>query len=353
MTYVDTRLPSIKLTALSLVGGKRALALQMPADGQPRPVTAADFSAAPPPGNKQRASAVVKIPAQTAKVLGLNHQAKLEGRGNRLREAAVAPGKPVGVTDGVYDHPDVGGKVTICVLLWGPVAYYDLHRRCLMSIISTVPKERMELRVGSNELNPKSLAMVQDLVNSGVVAKHYQHAENALKYPVMREMFHDPDFPINTKWVVWFDDDSIADRNAQWMMLLAQAMAQHHHGENAHMFGTKLVWTLQAGQREWYESRPWYRQQPWRAGNGKPAPNGNKIIFATGGFWAITKEAIDACQIPDAGLAHNGGDYTIGEQLYQGGYNLKMFNTNKKIVNTSSVPRRGAGAVQPKHPGMK
>jgi hypothetical protein len=264
----------------------------------------------------------------------------------------VPPTPTVATSTGdVFDHPAIGGKFTIFVLLYGPSAYHPMHRRCLESIIGSVPPGRMDLRVGSNQLCKESVSYVQDLLDRKLVTKHYQHATNDKKYPVMREMFHDPNLPIDTKWLLWFDDDSIADRNPAWLSLLAaQIVAGVDH--NCHMYGAKFVWTLQAGQANWMRSRPWYRARPFRAANGRPSPNGDKIIFVAGGFWALSTEAMRACNIPDEALGHNGGDYTIGEQLWQGGYDLKAWNGQKQFIHTSSVPRRGLNethiGIQPK-----
>jgi hypothetical protein len=342
---VDTSLKSIVLTSLATaLPSVKALALHNQV-----------VVAAPPPaaksGNQLRTSVV--IPAQKLKVLGLNPKAPLEGRGNRtVQVAAQQPGPTPPIDPNtLYAHPDVGGKFTICVLFYGGEEYFELHKKCLSSIVTTVPPERMDLRVGSNELNPRSLAMLDELVKRGVIRKHYRHETNDKKYPVMREMFFDPDCPITTKWVIWFDDDSIADRTPQWLGFLAQTIMQNHKPMNAHMIGCKYIWTLQKGQREWYESRPWFKGKAWRGKNGKPTQGGNTIHFCSGGFWALTHEAIVACDIPDPGLNHNGGDYTIGEQLYQGGYEIKNFNSQKKIIHTSSVPRRGLTTPHPGTPG--
>ena len=109
------------------------------------------------------------------------------------------------------------------------------------------------------------------------------------------------------------------------------------------MFGSRLIWTLSPAQKAIFQSRKWFTGKPWQNAGGKPVPAGTKITFATGGFWAITHEAIIRCDIPDltTGLTHNGGDWQIGCQLYQQGMGLKQFNGNKQFVNTSSVPRRG------------
>ena len=243
----------------------------------------------------------------------------------------------------VMDHPDVGGKMTAFILFYGGDEYHNMHKTCLESFLNTTPRDRIDLRVGSNALCKRSVDLIEACVEKGWITKHYRHLGNDYKYPVMREMFHDPEMPITTKWVLWFDDDSFCTPDQNWLYTLCSNIAQHHKSQNAHMFGAKLYWSANEKQRKIMESRPWHRGREWRAKNGKPSPNGNKIIFATGGFWAITREAIVAGDIPDlgTGLTHNGGDWQIGEQLYQAGFNLKHFNGKKQFVKTSAVGRRG------------
>ncbi len=243
----------------------------------------------------------------------------------------------------VFDNDAVGSRFTICILFSGEERFYDMHKRCIDSLLATVPLERVDIRVGSNQLNDKSVAMLDDYVARKQITKHYRHLANDYKYPVMREMFFDPALPIRTKWVLWFDDDSICDKNPDWLQLLAQHIVLHHKNGNNHMFGARLVWTLSQAQKNIFATRLWYTGKPWQNSGGRASPGGSKITFATGGFWAITYEAIVKCDIPDltTGLTHNGGDWQIGCQVYQQGYGIKQFNGNKQFVNTSSVPRRG------------
>lgn len=292
---------------------------------------------------------VKKNRTTTSIVLPKGVPLKINPRANvRVRDSnvptATRPGQSPDFSDTkILDHDAVGGKFTAFILFYGGEEHYDLHRRCLSSFLATTPSERIDLRVGSNALNQRSVDMIEDFVAKGFISKHYRHPENDYKYPVMREMFRDPDNPINTKWLLWFDDDSICDVEPNWLNILGTHIAQHHRGKDAHMIGAKYVWTTNERQRQSIESRPWYRGRPWREQNGSPSPNGNKIIFATGGFWALTAEAMHAADIPDlgGGLTHTGGDWLIGEQLYQAGYGMKQFNGKKQFVRTSSVDRRG------------
>jgi ADP-heptose:LPS heptosyltransferase len=254
------------------------------------------------------------------------------------------PGTPVTappsavVDNDIYANPVIGGKYTVFVLFYGPSEYHALHMRCLNAIISTCPPRRIELRVGSNMLCEETAAVINRLVDHGVVKKHYQRTENVYKYPLMREMFYDPELPIETNYLLWFDDDSIADRNQQWLTHLTQTIIAN---PTAALFGSDMHIRLSPSQQAYYKSRPWYKGKPFRLKNQQPAPNGENTVFVAGGFFALKTEAMRAADVPDATLTHNGGDYTIGEQLYQAGYGVVGWNRQKQFIHTSSVKRRG------------
>ncbi len=247
---------------------------------------------------------------------------------------------PTGGQDNdIYDNPVIGGKYTVCVLFYGGAQFHALHMRCLNSIISTCPPSRIELRVGSNELCDETAQVLDRLVDHGIIKKHYRHRENAFKYPVMQEMFNDPDLPITTNYLLWFDDDSVADRDPQWLARLTQTIIAN---PEAGLFGADMTLRLSPDQQRFYKTRPWYTGKPFRLKNKQPAGNGDNTVFVAGGFFALKTAAMRAAAIPDSALTHNGGDYTIGEQLYQAGYSVVGWNRQKQFIHTSSVPRRGA-----------
>lgn len=245
----------------------------------------------------------------------------------------------------VYDHPRIGGKFTVSVLLYGD--YYDMHRRCLDAILRTCPPERIELRVGSNELGQKSMDYVQGLGREGQLRLHYHHPKNHKKYPVMREMLHDAANPVTTKWVIWFDDDTMCDKNQDWLALLSQQIVNY---PDVDMFGPARFYRLSELQPQWLREAPWYKGRPFRDKGGKGIPNGDKVHFCVGAFWALRTEAMLKADIPCKRLGHNGGDWTIGEQLYQAGFKMKNWTGAKDIVNWSATPRRGLSEI---HPGTK
>ncbi len=304
-------------------------------------------------------AAVVNNGANKGKTLVLPPvvKGKLEGKLNTVKSVRV-PGKTVvastePATTTTHDtsainHPTIGGKVTICILFYGGDEHHEMHRKCLQAILTTVPREYRDIRVGSNAVGPKTLGLLTQFVNDGTITKHYLNPTNRYKYPVMRDMFHDPECPIETNWVIWFDDDSIADKDPNWLHHLATTIVRCYP-KNAHLYGVLFSYALNATQKQLFASRPWYSGRPWRNKAFKPAPNGTHAVFPAGGFWAISREAIQKANVPDlgTGLTNNGGDWQIGEQVYQAGFESQRFNDGKQFVRTSAYPRRGKTTLTP------
>jgi ADP-heptose:LPS heptosyltransferase len=237
------------------------------------------------------------------------------------------------------DHPILGGKITVCVLCFGN--YPQLAKTCLGSILNTVPIDRLDLRVACNACCKDTLDYIATLPTTVT----YINDGNDKKYPVMRRMFNDPEHPITTKYLVWFDDDTFVV-DPSWLSKLTDTIvANHPHG--VRLYGWKMVHDLgiyaKGGHnpKRWFEQAPWWRGRPLQIrGSERTAPNGSVIPFVAGWFWAIATDTIKACDIPDRRLAHNGGDVAISAQVYQGGFKIKTINNNKTLI---SCPSKEAG----------
>jgi hypothetical protein len=244
----------------------------------------------------------------------------------------------------VLDDPKIGGKVTVCVLLFGD--HHALHRRCLTSIVETVPPSRMDLRVATNQI----CLDTRNYLNTLPIQHISDDTKTRRKYPAMRQLFHDKKHPIETKWVLWFDDDSHARRD-DWLIQLGNTIKELQPADNVAMLGVKMLHVLKHPKnkdpRRWFQNADWFQNQHFLTKQGRAAPNGNTIHFVVGGFWALRTDAIYACDIPDTRLNHNGGDICIGCQLQQAGYNMWLFNKDKKYVYTSHAPRRGYQETPP------
>ena len=290
--------PVVKKRLVKVVRGDHEAGTRRPA-----PVAALPLPPAPPPAPR-RPTLAVKLPM-------LNALARVP-----VPELA---------------NPRFGGKITVFVLCYG--GYPLLAKQCIGSILRTVPPEVLDLRVGTNE----SVSETIDFLYTTPATKIYVHETNSFKYPVMREMFYDPDHPIETKYLLWFDDDTWVQRS-DWLKQLCSLILATPE-EKADMFGTPMFHDtrmfMKNGHepRKWFEEAEWYKNRPLRARNGyAPGGRGTAIDFAVGWHWALRTEAMRAANIPDTRLQHNGGDITIGEQLHQAGFTLNSWNQGKMYV---------------------
>ncbi len=246
--------------------------------------------------------------------------------------------KPMKIAN--IDHPIIGGKITVCVLCYGD--HYDNARKCLESVLATVPVDKIDLRVGGNELGQETLQYLETLP----ITKKYLHSNNAKKYPVMRKMFWDNDCPLNTPYVVWFDDDTIV-KDPTWLDTLCNTIVANHN-QGFRMYGAKMFHDISMYNKQghrpdlWFRSADWFRGVSFRArGSNHTAPNGSIIDFAVGWFWALHTDVIRASNIPDTRLNHNGGDITIGAQVHQAGFKIQQFNKGKVFISTPKKEQGG------------
>jgi ADP-heptose:LPS heptosyltransferase len=241
----------------------------------------------------------------------------------------------------LIDSETLGGKITLFLLLYGN--YTSMHTRCLSAIQNTTSRNDLDLRVYCNNVGPDTDALCQKMLNAGVISSMYRSETNKFKYPCMREMFHDPNNPIKTKWSVWFDDDTMCDVDPLWFSKLCSAINGNAIADSDFgMLGPIYHFSMQPKHATWFKSADWYRGRYFRDKLGKPTVNGSRVFFVTGSCWAIKTEAIHKANIPDVRLSHNGGDICIGEQMWQNGYTLKNWNGDKRIICWSSTARRGA-----------
>lgn len=237
------------------------------------------------------------------------------------------------------DHPLIGGKVTLCLLMYGDFA--PMHRRCLNALAS-VSREKLEVRVYLNAACKETIDLAESMHKSGRISTLYRSQDNKFKYPCMRQMFHDNDNPITTNWTIWFDDDTMADVDNYWLEKMCQAAIDASGSDSKlGMVGPRYFYSMGKPHIDWVKQATWYKGRDFRDKTGNQAPNGFKIHFSSGSCWMLRTVCIKECDIPDVRLKHNGGDICIGEQIWQNGWSLKSWNSDKRVVLWSSVPRRG------------
>lgn len=233
-------------------------------------------------------------------------------------------------------------KVTVGVCLYGD--FTPMHQQCLSSILATVPKNLLDLRLACNQVSAKTMEYVK-----GLDAILYIDEGARRKYPAMREMFHDPEHPIDTEWLFWFDDDSYVRGNAgDWLKQFWRTLdewKEKNPDKKPGLAGIPMWYRIPTNLGmdcvSWFRSASWYAGKCFQDYNRTAAPRCDGIWFVHGGFWAMNTQAMLDADVPCARLNHNGGDITIGEQIHQAGYEIVPFNKNKELINTSAKDRRG------------
>lgn len=256
-------------------------------------------------------------------------------------ETVVIPAKPVvAPIVQVPTQPASKAWFTLFALTHGD--HPAMHKRFFSALSRTINPLEVDVRIYANDLSAGGHEILNQEMKNGVINRVYTSEKNRYKYHVMRDMFRDPAAPIRTPWIIWFDDDTMCDVNPKWIDNLRQTIVEgQRRNPNLGLVGPHQLWAINKKQAEWLRAAKWYRKRQFRDRFGKPAPNGDKIHFATGSCWAMKSEVIQAADIPDERLEHNGGDVAIGEQVYQAGYDLLNWNYNRSIVHWSSQPRRG------------
>ena len=153
------------------------------------------------------------------------------------------------------------------------------------------------------------------------------------KYPLMAAMYG----ATFSDWVVWFDDDCYVT-DSDWLEKLEEKI---NRTPTADQFGDEsLIVVSLSHQHQWIEPSSWYTPGKIEYQN---FPEGKRIVspFIRGGFYAISRKAIEVGQIPDPRLVHNNGDWTTGMALQHQGFKIAHHLYGIRIGNE---PRRGIHA---------
>lgn len=236
--------------------------------------------------------------------------------------------------DKVFETP-----VTVAILMYGN--NHTMHRRCLDSILENVsdPRTDLHLRIGLNEVCPGTIRYLTEVFRKYRITPELliEHDRNKLKYPVMRELIYRQ--PVATKWFVWFDDDSHVT-DSLWLPSLAEDINREYRN-GARMFGKLYTWDLLHGQYNWYREASWWRNKPIPTAE-RAGKKVRRILFPTGGYWAIEYDLLLDLFWPDERLTHNGGDVALGEAVRQMGYKVASSHAHVAVNDGS---RRGVSQL--------
>lgn len=205
-------------------------------------------------------------------------------------------------------------KFSLNVLLFGQ--HVQLHTRCIESIRHSLESDRLglvsEVRVGLNRVHPMAERIAAELAQSSgrcVIAykPDWPPAPSpAYKYPLMRKMLYDPQYP-SSEFVVWLDDDSFLLRTPRWWESVLERFSEYD------ILGYLRRKTLNGQQHVWLPRQPWFNPKV-----GLPA----EITFPQGGLAAWRLASLRKFNWPWPELRHCGGDSWLGELCRHQGLRL-------------------------------
>lgn len=215
--------------------------------------------------------------------------------------------------------------------------HFDLITRCLLSILNNTDSRAYRLHIGCNNLSKQAMSFVDNLVADTGARKYVGHAMSDSrgklvfpKYPLMRRMYAS----MQGDWLLWFDDDIYVTAD-DWLERVETTINQNHEADQ---FGriANIALPLSA-KEEWIDKAKW--SKPGKI-QYKEMPEGRMIVspFVLGGFYALSRRAMQTCQIPDERLFHNFGDWTTGMALHHNGFQIAPFSYG---IMFGDAPRRG------------
>jgi len=150
---------------------------------------------------------------------------------------------------------------------------------------------------------------------------------NVWKYPLMRRMFGSRAF-CQSDILMWFDDDSYITQHdaGSWLTDICSFAIT-----NKALIGSIYKINVSKPTIDWLQAQEWAKK-----------PVVNPIKFCTGGWWIAPTEFLVKINYPFPELAHNGGDFSLGEACRQSGVALLHKNSGVAINAGSSGKESGA-----------
>lgn len=225
--------------------------------------------------------------------------------------------------------PSVGWPVTVCVLVYGD--HPDLAGRFFERLVRHTPMELVRTRIGMNAVGAATRRIVDSFVEDHPGTWVVDSGENLFKNRMMRRLFHER--PLETRWAIWFDDDSFVRRD-DWLQSLAMRI---EGSPGSSMLGRPAMVAPDRRVLRFVESAAWFRGKPFLR-IGEDGGGSEWFTFVEGGFWAVRSDAVRMLDWPDPRLIHYLDDFIMGEALRQNDLTMVPHWSGVEI---SASPRRG------------
>lgn len=218
-------------------------------------------------------------------------------------------------------------KFLVLALFYGD--HPQLAARCGASLRALWNTGQVDVRIGLNEVSPRSRAILDALLPGVPVTLA---DPQIYKYPMKRRLLRE--YAGDATHMMWFDDDSCLQPGidvAAWLRAVSLRAARAQGS-----LGSLYTQRIDTGQKEWIRRQAWY--------TGREVPD--EILFNTGGWTVAPLELLRRCDWPEPGLRHAGGDISLGALLHQQGLVPEQFRVGLAInaddeLRESQAQRRG------------
>jgi len=217
---------------------------------------------------------------------------------------------------------------TVLVVFYGE--YPQLCRRFLTHFYRFSSPADFSLRVGLNAVGPETMEYVASAAREFGNVSIQSEPQNIFKSPLMAKLFVMK--PIETDWVIWFDDDSYPYRGDWLSGLRLKIEAQPDVDVWGNLFFTDADDAAVEFIRtaDWYQGLPFDHVKPTGERSERPL-----LTFVEGGFWAAKTSVLKALNWPDRRLVQHEDDYIFGEALRQNGFKIGRYKSGVRISDAA------------------
>lgn len=179
--------------------------------------------------------------------------------------------------------------------------YLDISKRCIDSILQYKSFDNLKIHIGLSDCSSLTKNYFRQLLDNSKITTLIESNININKDPMMRLLLD----LVDSKYMVWFDDDSYIVKN-NWDKNLQDQIAQN----NVDILGFPYVVGYNQQYMSFLRTRRWWK-------NKIRTNDPNICHFPVGGLWAAKCEYLRKYNYPDRNMIKKHDDMLLGDLLFQ------------------------------------